>query len=260
MLTTLIYRSQMHLTQETDLILLVEKANAENAARGITGILLLKDNVYLQILEGDECVLEQLFSKIKQDERHSQVVELMRDYAPRRRFENVGMMFFDLNKLQTADVLRKVRQLSQLKGYLSTEERVYKFIHTFISQKSVAAPSPFLRPDKWSLHSRKHTFHVPQESFFAGQCCQFAFQPIIEPLAGNITSLEALIRDKEGGSLLISLPRFRKSNVMKLISKRNQLPLPWRKKSILATIKYPLISFRCRWLLFLTPLNTCCRK
>jgi hypothetical protein len=52
MLTTLIYRSQMHLTQETDLILLVEKANAENAARGITGILLLKDNVYLQILEG----------------------------------------------------------------------------------------------------------------------------------------------------------------------------------------------------------------
>lgn len=59
MLTTLIYRSQMHLTQETDLILLVEKANAENAARGITGILLLKDNVYLQILEGDECVLEQ---------------------------------------------------------------------------------------------------------------------------------------------------------------------------------------------------------
>ncbi|MBZ7358462.1 diguanylate phosphodiesterase [Klebsiella grimontii] len=200
MLTTLIYRSQMHLTQETDLILLVEKANAENAARGITGILLLKDNVYLQILEGDECVLEQLFSKIKQDERHSQVVELMRDYAPRRRFENVGMMFFDLNKLQTADVLRKVRQLSQLKGYLSTEERVYKFIHTFISQKSVAAPSPFLRPDKWSLHSHKHTFHVPQESFFAGQCCQFAFQPIIEPLAGNITSLEALIRDKEGGS------------------------------------------------------------
>ncbi len=168
MLTTLIYRSQMHLTQETDLILLVEKANAENAARGITGILLLKDNVYLQILEGDECVLEQLFSTIKQDDRHHQVVELMRDYAPRRRFENVGMMFFDLNKLQTADVLTKVRQLSQLKGYLSTEERVYKFIHTFISQKSAAAPSPFLRPDKWSLHSRKHAFHAPQESFFAG--------------------------------------------------------------------------------------------
>ncbi|MGF7448728.1 BLUF domain-containing protein, partial [Klebsiella michiganensis] len=92
MLTTLIYRSQMHLTQETDLILLVEKANAENAARGITGILLLKDNVYLQILEGDECVLEQLFSTIKQDDRHHQVVELMRDYAPRRRFENVGIM------------------------------------------------------------------------------------------------------------------------------------------------------------------------
>lgn len=102
---------------------------------GITGILLLKDNVYLQILEGDECVLEQLFSTIKQDDRHYQVVELMRDYAPRRRFENVGMMFFDLNKLQAADVLTKVRQLSQLKGYLSTEERVYKFYPYFYQSK-----------------------------------------------------------------------------------------------------------------------------
>jgi hypothetical protein len=102
----------MHFIQDADLILLVEKANIENAACGITGILLLKDNVYLQILEGDECVLEQLFSKIKQDDRHYQIVELMRDYAPRRRFENVGMMFFDLNKLQTADVLKRFASLA----------------------------------------------------------------------------------------------------------------------------------------------------
>ncbi|STV89659.1 diguanylate phosphodiesterase [Klebsiella michiganensis] len=121
-------------------------------------------------------MLEQLFSTIKQDDRHHQVVELMRDYAPRRALlKTVGMMFFDLNKLQTADVLTKVRQLSQLKGYLSTEERVYKFIHTFISQKSAVAPSPFLRPDKWSLHSRKHAFHAPQESFFCQSMLSVCF-------------------------------------------------------------------------------------
>lgn len=200
MLTTLIYRSQKRFIQDADLILLVEKANIENAACGVTGILLLKDNFYLQVLEGDECVLEQLFNKIKHDQRHYQVVELMRDYAPRRRFENVGMMFFDLNKLHTDDVLEKVRQLSHLKGYLSMEERVYKFIHTFISQKRDSSPSPFLWPEKWSTHPRKHSFHAPEEPVAAHYCCQFAFQPIIEPLSGNITSLEALIRDKDGGS------------------------------------------------------------
>ena len=116
MLTTLIYRSQKHFIQDADLILLVEKANIENAACGVTGILLLKDNFYLQVLEGDECVLEQLFNKIKHDQRHYQIVELMRDYAPRRRFENVGMMFFDLNKQHIGDVLEKVHQLSHLKS------------------------------------------------------------------------------------------------------------------------------------------------
>jgi hypothetical protein len=53
MLTTLIYRSQKHFIQDADLILLVEKANIENAACGVTGILLLKDNFtfrYLRVM------------------------------------------------------------------------------------------------------------------------------------------------------------------------------------------------------------------
>ncbi|QGN38250.1 diguanylate phosphodiesterase [Klebsiella oxytoca] len=200
MLTTLIYRSQIHLTHEANLPLLVEKANAYNMVHEVSGILLLKDNFILQILEGDESVLEQLFSKIKLDPRHFGVVELMRDYAPRRRFENVGMMYFNLNQLEGDTVLKAVRQLSQLKGYLSTEERIYKFIHTFITQKRHIPVSHRFQPEKWSVIPQNAPFHQPQISAIEGRCCQFAFQPIIEPLAGKITSLEALIRDKDGGS------------------------------------------------------------
>jgi EAL domain-containing protein (putative c-di-GMP-specific phosphodiesterase class I) len=86
-----------------------------------------------------------------------------------------------------------------LKSYLSTEERVYKFIHTFISQKSAARRHPFYGLTNGRF-IRVNIHFMRRKNRFAGQCCQFAFQPIIEPLAGNITSLEALIRDKDGGS------------------------------------------------------------
>lgn len=200
MLTTLIYRSQIPLTHEINLSLLVEKANVNNMSHGVSGILLFKDNVILQVLEGDESILEQLFSKIKHDSRHFGVVELMRDYAPRRRFENVGMMYFDLDTLEADAVLKTVRQLSKLKSYLLTEERVYKFIHTFITQKRALPVSQYFQPEKWSVIPQRSPFHTPERSPVDTQCCQFAFQPIIEPPAGHITSLEALIRNKDGGS------------------------------------------------------------
>ena len=50
MLTTLIYRSQIPLTHEINLSLLVEKANVNNMSHGVSGILLFKDNVILQVL------------------------------------------------------------------------------------------------------------------------------------------------------------------------------------------------------------------
>lgn len=200
MLTTLIYKSQIALPDAPNLSLLVEKANVDNVANEVSGILLLKDNVILQVLEGDESVLEPLFNRIKSDHRHFGVVELMRDYASRRRFENVGMRFFDLNNLQADVVLQTIRELSQLKSYLSTEERVYKFIHTFITQNRMHLVSPYFQHEQWSVISRNSPFDVPENIARENQCCQFAFQPIVEPLAGNITSLEALIRDKDGGS------------------------------------------------------------
>lgn len=179
MLTTLIYRSQIPLTHEINLSLLVEKANVNNMSHGVSGILLFKDNVILQVLEGDESILEQLFSKIKHDSRHFGVVELMRDYAPRRRFENVGMMYFDLDTLEADAVLKTVRQLSKLKSYLLTEERVYKFIHTFITQKRALPVSQYFQPEKWSVIPQRSPFHTPERSPVDTQCCQFAFQPII---------------------------------------------------------------------------------
>lgn len=82
MLTTLIYRSQLSLTcTSAALSALVEKARIRNTEQGISGILLSSGRDVLQILEGTEQSVVALFNTIRADDRHTGVVELMRDYG-----------------------------------------------------------------------------------------------------------------------------------------------------------------------------------
>ncbi|MDS1416712.1 diguanylate phosphodiesterase, partial [Klebsiella pneumoniae] len=91
MLTTLIYRSQVHPDRPpVDLDALVHRASSKNLPLGITGILLFNGLQFFQVLEGTEEALESLFSEIQSDPRHRDVVELMRDYSAYRRFHGTG--------------------------------------------------------------------------------------------------------------------------------------------------------------------------
>lgn len=200
MLTTLIYRSQLNLSQpSTELRELVERARIRNANLNITGILLAKGSDVLQILEGSEESVLELFHKIRDDRRHSGVVELMRDYGPRRRFENVGMLLFDLQTQSPKEVLQSVLNYSKLESYLTSDDRVFKFIQTFITGKRPLLAEGRNDPTKWTLDPETLPFGAPL-GLIAGQACQFALQPIVEPSEGKISSLEALIRGNDGGS------------------------------------------------------------
>lgn len=201
MLTTLIYRSQLNSSCEPfKLISLVEKAKQRNAGLSITGILLFNGTEFLQILEGKEESVVTLFHKIRADKRHHGVVELMRDYGPRRRFENVGMLLFDLQVDTPKSVLESVLRYSKLESYLTSEDRVFKFIQSFITRQKKPGDDGLFRPDCWKLESEIAPFGRGVEGLMTNQICQFAFQPIVEPSEGKITSLEALIRGNDGGS------------------------------------------------------------
>lgn len=200
MLTTLIYRSQLSLTcTVAELSALVEQARIRNTEQGISGILLSSGRDVLQILEGTEENVVALFKTIREDSRHHGVVELMRDYGPRRRFDNVGMLLFDIQTRTRKAVLESVLHYSKLESYLTSDDRVFKFIQTFIVGKSSPQPTAQYEPEKWTL-SREGTPFGNGLGLLAGQTCQFALQPIIEPSEGKISSLEALIRGNDGGS------------------------------------------------------------
>ena len=57
---------------------LVASARASNAHLGVTGLLLYKNESFLQVLEGEEGKTSRLFEKIRQDPRHDGVVMLRR--------------------------------------------------------------------------------------------------------------------------------------------------------------------------------------
>ena len=52
------------------------------------------------MLEGSVDNVHTVFQRISQDERHFNLIELMRDYAPARRFGHAGMALFDLRDYQ----------------------------------------------------------------------------------------------------------------------------------------------------------------
>ncbi|WP_368529237.1 diguanylate phosphodiesterase [Enterobacter cloacae] len=200
MLTTLIYRSQLNLScRSAELSALVERARIRNTNQNITGVLLSNGSDVMQILEGSEESVVKLFHKIRDDQRHSGVVELMRDYGPRRRFNNAGMLLFDLQVQSPKEVLQSVLDYSQLESYLTSDDRVFKFIQSFITGKHAGNLRAPADAAKWTLSREKAPFGEAV-GLIADQICQFALQPIVEPSEGKISSLEALIRSNDGGS------------------------------------------------------------
>ncbi|WP_203462334.1 diguanylate phosphodiesterase [Enterobacter cloacae] len=200
MLTTLIYRSQLNLScRSAELRALVERARIRNTNQNITGVLLSNGSDVMQILEGSEESVVKLFHKIRDDQRHSGVVELMRDYGPRRRFNNAGMLLFDLQVQSPKEVLQSVLDYSQLESYLTSDDRVFKFIQSFITGKHAGNSRVPADTAKWTLSREKAPFGEAV-GLIADQICQFALQPIVEPSEGKISSLEALIRSNDGGS------------------------------------------------------------
>lgn len=133
MLTTIIYRS--HLREDAPLKALedmVTAANIKNRRSDVTGILLFNGHHFFQLLEGPEEQVKEIYRCICNDPRHHNIVELMCDYAPARRFGNVGMELFDLQKHERNDVLQAVLNKGTSKFQLTYDDRALQFFRTFV--------------------------------------------------------------------------------------------------------------------------------
>lgn len=75
--------------QELDELLV--KARSNNAAVGVTGMLLYHDRNFLQTLEGPKEAVDAVYSRILCDQRHCSVVTAVRDDTDKRLFGDWAM-------------------------------------------------------------------------------------------------------------------------------------------------------------------------
>jgi hypothetical protein len=72
--------------RETELPRILETSRANNAAVGVTGMLLYVDGNFFQVLEGDEAAVTAIFERICRDTRHGRVTQIIREPVFERDF------------------------------------------------------------------------------------------------------------------------------------------------------------------------------
>jgi len=86
---------------DADLKDILAEARDKNAAKGITGMLLYRDDFFVQALEGDKAAVQTTYEKICKDPRHTRILKLYEHPLKVRAYENWSMGF---NKIDDEDL------------------------------------------------------------------------------------------------------------------------------------------------------------
>ncbi len=95
-----------------DLKRLLVGARMRNKALGVTGMLVFHGGTFLQALEGEKRAVNEIFARIQNDPRHSDLIVLHRGPGPERRvFGDWSMGFADFSG--AADILKGFVRLNE---------------------------------------------------------------------------------------------------------------------------------------------------
>ena len=86
---------------------LLERSQASNRKVGITGLLLYRGGNFIQVIEGDESDVRELYNKVCQDARHKGIFKLLDEPIDEREFPDWAMAFKDL----------EIEDCSEVPGY-----------------------------------------------------------------------------------------------------------------------------------------------
>lgn len=136
MIKTICYISDSCLKESSnDLSDLFTKAKINNLNNSITGILIHSNSNFLQVLEGDETVVNNVFKKISLDSRHKNIFNIVNTTINQRMFEDYNFGFTIIN---TPSMLDKLNEYLE---WLKTADdklanKVISIVENFIEQNS----------------------------------------------------------------------------------------------------------------------------
>lgn len=115
-------------TVASNIAAILVKSQTNNQRVGVTGALMFNAGCFAQVLEGSQSAVEEVFERIQQDQRHSDVSLLAFDPAPSRAFENWSMGFVGASVTDAA----RYQNLAETSGYdpaRMTGEELFETLH-----------------------------------------------------------------------------------------------------------------------------------
>lgn len=160
----------------------------------VTGILLFNGSHFFQLLEGPEEQVKMIYRAICQDPRHYNIVELLCDYAPARRFGKAGMELFDLRLHERDDVLQAVFDKGTSKFQLTYDDRALQFFRTFVLATEQSTYFEIPAEDSWLFIADGSDKELDFYTLSPNINDHFAFHPIVDPLSRRIIAFEAIVQ------------------------------------------------------------------
>lgn len=127
-LYTLVYHSKAVIDfNRYALQALLLTARQHNARHDITGMLLYADGHFIQVLEGEKPVIDELYQHIQNDSRHIKVRKIYEHDIEERAFAEWSMGFKELTR-------QEYRNISNLSLFLSEQNQELELTATDIYQ------------------------------------------------------------------------------------------------------------------------------
>ena len=127
---------------------LLEQCRENNAKLGITGMLLYKDCNFMQVLEGEESTVREIYAKIGSDPRHKAEILLQRGTQEERQFPGLSMGYRDLKSQDS-------RSNPHYNGFLNTPLPVSSSTEIPAARRNSCCPSR--RTCRWKRRSTSAT-------------------------------------------------------------------------------------------------------
>ena len=118
---------------EGELSNILSTSRKNNTAVDITGILLYGKGSFIQVLEGERPKIERLFSKIKEDIRHTGVTRLLSMDIFERNFPAWRMGFKKMKDIEEIDLLNEQLDFKtkMSKNFPVQSPQIFKLLQTF---------------------------------------------------------------------------------------------------------------------------------
>ena len=141
----LIYQSTVSdkFLPNTEIKSLVERSSANNRALGITGLLLLSGDHFLQVLEGPADAVNALFARIMADPRHRDIRLLTFEPTSEIYFDDWNMYLVDLFDLPKAPRDYFVRKYRSRDGAVLIPERLHEVYALLLDARAVCVNRPW---------------------------------------------------------------------------------------------------------------------